>query len=95
MTGGTVLLEANQDLTGGIMSQNKPPSALDELINAYELLTEVLESAPSKSYIALMSKTKSMESKPPVNLKLLDRKSAIDWKIRRLTEEILRIIGFQ
>ena len=89
------MLEANQDLTGGIMSQNKPPSALEELINAYELLNDVIESAPSKSFIALMSKLKSMESKPPVNLKLLDRKSAIDWKIRKLTEEILRIIGFE
>jgi len=70
-------------------------NVLDELKNAYDLLNEIINSQPSKSYITLLRKIKSAEGKPPVNLKLLDKKDYIDRKIKNLTEEILSIIGFE
>jgi hypothetical protein len=76
------------------MMRNKPDLIAD-LQNAYNLFNEVLESQPSKSYIALMNKLKIGGGKPPINLKLLDKKDYIDSRIKSLTEEILSIIGFE
>lgn len=69
----------------------KPP---DELKNAYEIFIEIMENPRRSAYLLLLKKIKP-ESREIVNLKLLDRKKDIDWKIRKLTEEILKLIGFE
>jgi len=70
------------------------PDLVDELRNAYDLFIEVMENPQRAGYIGLINKLKP-ESRELVNLKLLDKKDRIDWKIRRLIEQILATIKFE
>ncbi len=64
---------------------------IDELRCRYDLFVEVMENPQRASYIGLINKLKP-ESKAPINLQLLDKKTRIDWKIRRIIEQIEAII---
>lgn len=69
------------------------PDLVDELRNAYDLFIEVMENPTRAGYIGLINKLKP-ESRELINLKLFDKKDRIDRKIRRLIEQILKIINF-
>ena len=69
------------------------PDVVDELRNVYDIYIEVMENPQNKSWIALLGKLKPV-SKPPINLKLFDKKEYIDYRIKEVTREILQIIGF-
>lgn len=69
------------------------PDLVDELRNAYDLFIEVMENPTRAGYIGLINKLEP-ESRELINLKLFDKKDRIDRKIRRLIEQILKIINF-
>lgn len=79
-----------QDLKRGQMSKDLS----DELSEVYKLFIEVMENPVKCGYLTLMSKLKPT-SKALVDLKLLDRKNKIDWRMKRLIEDILRIMDFE
>ena len=70
------------------------PTPADELLNVYNIFIEVMENPTKASYLALMSKIKP-DGKNLIDFYLFDKKDTIDWKIKKLTEYILRIIKFQ
>ncbi|MCE5328720.1 hypothetical protein LLG07_00040 [bacterium] len=67
---------------------------IDELRLRYDLFVEVMENPKRAGYIGLINKLKP-ESKEPINLKLLDKKTRIDWKIRRIIEQLEDILDRQ
>jgi len=55
---------------------------------------EIMENPTRSSYMVLMNKLKPKDS-PPIDIYLFDKKDSIDFKIKKLTEYILRIIKFE
>ena len=73
------------------IKSKKKIDLVDELRCRYDLFIEVMENPQRAGYIGLINKLKP-ESKEPVNLKLLDKKTRIDWKIRRIIEQLETIL---
>jgi hypothetical protein len=69
------------------------PTPADELLNAYKLFIEVMENPERMGYIARLNKVRSM-SRMIVNYRLLDRIDYYNWKIKDITNEMLRDINF-
>jgi len=68
---------------------------LNELIQAYDLLQEVLRFPAKHGKIPTIPKGGKPASKSPIDLRLLDKKNYIDSRIEIITEEILEIIRFK
>ncbi len=66
--------------------------SIKELIEACNLLIEIMESPQKQGYIALIKKMR-FGPREPINLKLFDFKKEIDYEIKNLTHKILRKIG--
>ncbi len=66
--------------------------SIKELIEACNVLMEIMESPQKQGYIELIKKIR-FGSREPINLKLLDFKREINYEIKSLTYKILRKIG--
>lgn len=66
--------------------------SIKELIEACNLLIEIMESPQKQGYIALIKKIR-FGPREPINLKLFDFKREIDYEIKYITRKILRKIG--
>jgi len=66
--------------------------SIKELIEACNLLIEIMENPQKQGYIALIKKMR-FGPREPINLKLFDFKKEIDYEIKNLTNKILRKIG--
>ncbi len=94
MVFGTSLLKVTD--RQGSMRRNRQdiPTPAEELLNVYKIFIEVMENPTKISYLALMGKIKP-DGKNLIDFYLFDKKDSIDYKIKKLTEYILRIIKFE
>lgn len=65
---------------------------LDEFIEAYKLLNEVIRYPSKLGYIAIITKI-APKSRELINIKLFDFRSEINRELNYMTKKILRIIG--
>ena len=76
------------------MKRNDLPDPVDELRDIYDLFLEVMRNPSKANYIASMSNLKPT-SRPLLDLRLLDKKNYIDYRIKYIIDEIVDIIHFK
>jgi len=71
----------------------KRKEAVDLLIENMNFLQEMIENPEKLGSYALLGKIRNSESKPPININLLEFKIRIEREIRKINKKIFRKLG--
>ena len=74
------------------MTRRIGQDSIDEFIEAYKLLNEVIRHPSKLGYIAIITKI-TPKSRELINIKLFDFRSEINRELNYMTKRILRKIG--
>ena len=74
---------------------NDIPYHIQELIEAYDMLCNCIGRYPKSAKLDGAAMQQKPQSNPLINLRLLDKRSFIDDKIRNMIEEIYYSIHFK